>query len=229
MPDKGKKFHEFALKSILFKGRGDWYFCYLKAERIAHVLAVLEQKGAHGHALQDILHDASALPQTVARLAAGELEPAFVLADVFGLLSGVRLASTQGAISTEQAFIIAKEYEGLAERLMQGSHPSPFISAEDFYVPELSTQGPFSLPQAVKDIKDNRMSFSSKGQNEGESDRASRILQYIKEKKSASIKDIAAVVRDCSEKTIQRELTALIDKGLIKRIGERRWSQYLPA
>jgi hypothetical protein len=32
MPDKRSKFHDFALKSILFKGREDWYFCYLKTE-----------------------------------------------------------------------------------------------------------------------------------------------------------------------------------------------------
>jgi hypothetical protein len=34
------EFHEIALKSILFKGRTDIYFCYLKSEKIAHVLAL---------------------------------------------------------------------------------------------------------------------------------------------------------------------------------------------
>ena len=32
----------------------------------------------------------------------------------------------------------------------------------------------------------------------------------------------------CSEKTIQRELNILIERGLIRREGERRWSVYLP-
>jgi DNA-binding transcriptional ArsR family regulator len=228
MPDKSKKFHEFALKSILFKGRADWYFCYLKAERIAHVLAILHTKGAQGRELGDLLHASVVLPQEIAHLAAGEVHAEAVLADIFALLSQVRLAAAQSLMTTEQGGILAKEYEGLAERLMQGSHPSPFASAEDFYVPDLPRE-PVSLPlpsiKPIKDIKD--MSFISKGHTSIESDRSARILAYLKEKKAASIKDIAGVISDLSEKTIQRELNALIRQGLVRRVGERRWSQYL--
>jgi hypothetical protein len=42
-----------------------------------------------------------------------------------------------------------------------------------------------------------------------------------------SIKDIAVNVLGCSEKTIQRELNALVDDNIIKRIGEKRWSKYI--
>ncbi len=42
-----------------------------------------------------------------------------------------------------------------------------------------------------------------------------------------SIKDIAAKVKGCSEKTIQRELNALVADGIIDRIGEKRWSRYM--
>lgn len=56
--------------------------------------------------------------------------------------------------------------------------------------------------------------------------RHDRILQIIKEKGHASIKDISTLITDCSEKTIQRELMALIAKGQIVREGERRWSKY---
>ena len=38
--------------------------------------------------------------------------------------------------------------------------------------------------------------------------------------------DIAQTIRDCSEKTIQRELIALIQGGIVKKTGERRWSKY---
>ncbi len=42
----------------------------------------------------------------------------------------------------------------------------------------------------------------------------------------SSIKDIAKAIKDCSEKTIQRELNALIARGMVVREGEKRWSVY---
>jgi predicted transcriptional regulator len=56
--------------------------------------------------------------------------------------------------------------------------------------------------------------------------RQNLILQLLKKKKEVSIKDIAEVVKNCSEKTIQRELISLIQGGVIKKTGERRWSKY---
>lgn len=44
-----------------------------------------------------------------------------------------------------------------------------------------------------------------------------------------SIKDISARIRGCSEKTIQRELNALLEDKSIERIGEKRWSRYVLA
>lgn len=41
-----------------------------------------------------------------------------------------------------------------------------------------------------------------------------------------SIKDISEKIVGCSEKTIQRELNALVDAKKITRIGEKRWSRY---
>lgn len=52
------------------------------------------------------------------------------------------------------------------------------------------------------------------------------ILGIIKKKKEVTIKDIAQIIRDCSEKTIQRELISFMEAGVLKRVGERRWSKY---
>lgn len=52
------------------------------------------------------------------------------------------------------------------------------------------------------------------------------ILGLLKKKKELTIKDIAEVIKDCSEKTIQRELISFMSAGVIKRTGERRWSKY---
>ncbi len=56
--------------------------------------------------------------------------------------------------------------------------------------------------------------------------RRERIVQVLRDKGSATIKDIVEVVTDCSEKTIQRELISLIKDNIVSREGERRWSKY---
>jgi flagellar motor protein MotB len=57
-------------------------------------------------------------------------------------------------------------------------------------------------------------------------DREEKIIQVIRDKGTVSIKDISSVVFDCSEKTIQRTLQTLIDKGQVTKEGERRWAKY---
>ena len=48
----------------------------------------------------------------------------------------------------------------------------------------------------------------------------------VKRKKEITIHDVAEIIRDCSEKTIQREFISLIKAGLVKKVGQRRWSKY---
>ncbi len=58
------------------------------------------------------------------------------------------------------------------------------------------------------------------------SNRQNIVLSLLKKKKELTIKDISEVIKDCSQKTIQRELISFISLGAVKRIGERRWSRY---
>lgn len=57
-------------------------------------------------------------------------------------------------------------------------------------------------------------------------DRAERIKTVLEAKPQATVKDVAEIITDVSEKTIQRELNSLIEKGQVVREGERRWSKY---
>ena len=56
--------------------------------------------------------------------------------------------------------------------------------------------------------------------------RQNTILEIIKKRKELTIKDISQVIKDCSEKTIQRELILFISAGILRKIGQRRWSKY---
>ena len=65
--------------------------------------------------------------------------------------------------------------------------------------------------QNQKDIKDKRQQT---------------IIALVKRHRTLTIKGFTGVIKDCSEKTIQRELLALVEKGVLKKEGERRWSTY---
>ena len=52
------------------------------------------------------------------------------------------------------------------------------------------------------------------------------IIGLLKKNKELGIKDFATSIKDCSEKTIQRELASLISKGQVLKDGEKRWSRY---
>src|SRR5437016_223063 len=101
MQEVRKKFHELALKSILFKGRSQLYYCYLKAERIAHVLFILQEKSDSTKPLSLIAEEASALPREVVFFVTGELHLSHLVASIFSLLSLLRLAVTQGKLTKE--------------------------------------------------------------------------------------------------------------------------------
>ena len=239
MSDIEKKFHEFALKSILFKGRADWYFCYLKAEKIAHVLSVLAERSEikERERAYKLSVAAAELPQTIAHFAANEVDASVVVADMFSLLSRVRLASTNGLLSKENSAVLINEYEALAERFSTSVHPSPFASVQDFSVQEIDPDElPENSAQKLLGAQPSKTGDSSKGHlkgqtnegSKGHTERMEKILQFVRKNKKSSIKDIAAVIRNCSEKTIQRELAVLIQRGLVQKIGERRWSIYIP-
>jgi hypothetical protein len=245
MPEGDKKFHEFAVKSILFKGHTDLYLSYLKAERIAHVLSLLQLRSATESAdkLQSLVSAASRLPETILHFAAGEIDITVILADILGLLSATRLAATQQFIANENSVILCSEYEKLAEKIAGGTRLSPFIQDTDFVLPSLPTGETIlpltpaseTVPQpgVIKDTKGQIREIKDKpslsqGQKAGISKRASLILEYVRKHKNVSIKDIAKVIRGYSEKTIQRELASLIQQGLVEKRGERRWSIYSP-
>jgi len=56
--------------------------------------------------------------------------------------------------------------------------------------------------------------------------RRETILELLRNKQKLTIKDVIGVISDCSEKTIQRELMTLVNDGVLKKEGERRWSTY---
>ena len=69
-------------------------------------------------------------------------------------------------------------------------------------------------------------SIASSFQNRKQTRREQMVALFVKGV-DVSIKDIAARIKGCSEKTIQRELNSLVLDNIIERIGEKRWSRYV--
>jgi len=74
--------------------------------------------------------------------------------------------------------------------------------------------------------KNKIVSKTTANRGGGKIDRRRDILKSIRSRKESTIKDIIKAVPGCSEKTIQRELIAMVKEGVLKKKGERRWSRY---
>jgi len=132
----------------------------------------------------------------------------------------------------------------LRDRLIANAENAGYILSDNFFkTPDLSTSGfksaerpgeragATSIVGDKKTISDNTAlsGHNIKGHSnvrEKKSQRQDVILGALKDRPNLTIKDFSKVIKGVSEKTIQRELLDLVDRGLVKKEGERRWSRY---
>lgn len=139
--------------------------------------------------------------------------------------SVLRIFSAMGGISTQNLEVITAEIESVQRGMrrylgedafsvldQQTTHVSDRLRASDSRTgTERRAAEPAATPLRSPATAGNR---------------SEQILSVLKVSDGIGIKDFSAVITDCSEKTIQRELLSLIEKGLIRKEGERRWSRY---
>lgn len=93
-----------------------------------------------------------------------------------------------------------------------------------------SNKGHNEVSDDTKNNQNEKMSFKKAAAPEkivkDKNNRQNIILSMLKSGVKLTIKDFAKNIKDCSEKTIQRELLNLVSKGVLKKEGERRWSKY---
>jgi hypothetical protein len=99
------------------------------------------------------------------------------------------------------------------------SYKGHFISHETKPAPAAAERRNEFFP--LKDIREKAHKSS-----DSKDDRRSIIIKLLTKKSGLGIKDFADSIKGCSEKTIQRELLAMVSSGLLKKEGERRWSTY---
>lgn len=146
----------------------------------------------------------------------------------------LRLASAAQIIGTEYLEVFVHEIDAVQRTLrkyIEDTAQNPLYIHES--VPAIKApQSPARRPKESSSSVAQAMILTPSGTpntSTGSSiakSRRERVLDVLRDKGEATIKDITDVIKDCSEKTIQRELINLISDNVIVREGERRWSRY---
>lgn len=226
-------------------------YIYKKAERLAKAIHLVAPAFRNSPALRDRMDhvavglvDAAILPPTSARDALSR--------ELLALSSVLSIGRTGGLLSSMNADLIAREAQMLLQEVAAYEEPRLFLddapslaelakelAAErhaEFTATRSLTGAPApaaSAPRMPRAAAPNQAprAAATKGHDKGQvsdktNDRREAILSILRSKGPSYIKDVSTVIRDVSEKTIQRELQALAEEGTIIRSGERRWTTY---
>ncbi len=205
-------------------------FIYKKAERLAKVI----------HIITPAFLETPALRNRVDLIAVGLIDSAILsptysqnalARELLALSSILSIARTSGMLSIMNVNLIEEEVRTLLQEIT--AYEEPHISLDE--VPSIAELAKASSSRriirsgshdTIVNVKNNKTTRANKGQNDVKDKRIEAILSIIKVKGQVYIKDISTSIRDVSEKTIQRELTALVSKGILTRNGKRRWTSY---
>ncbi len=166
-------------------------------------------------------------------------------------ISILNVAKISNLISEMNHQILVREIDQvvtlLRDRLAQNAENAGYILSESFFkTPDLFSSGFRSEQEAgsrkigefnkghntspqihgVSTVRSNQRHGNSENSQLKKTQRQQVIMELLKGQGGLTIKDFSKVIKDCSEKTIQRELLELVDKGMVKKEGERRWSRY---
>lgn len=136
------------------------------------------------------------------------------------------VAKNAGLVSPENHLILEIELtkcSGLLDYPMNISDLLSFESPRE----KMRELAPGSIKDKSESRPTGRVSLKGFGAvSVKKNNRQSIIINLLKRKKEIMIKDVSPLIGGCSEKTIQRELTAMVKSGLVKRLGDKRWTKY---
>lgn len=158
------------------------------------------------------------------------------LADIRSLISQVRLLAIAGYVSSQNAHSLVEALDELGNLIVisQRSTLAEQVNlSRDDLMPKADMsyrtneyrpiQRDRNRTQSKSVVKDNK---GSESMDTVQNDRAGRILDILRAGGELGIKDVATNLPQYSEKMIQRELADLVEKGLVAKVGEKRWSRY---
>ena len=237
---KNVNFNDFVLEKSIFNNIFEKdirrVFIYKKTERLAKAIHLIAPAFSESVSLRNRIDAIAMNLIDAATLPPGTGYPIFYR-ELLALSSVLSIARTNSFLSHMNTEIIAREIHILLQevadyeepRILLDDVPSLSHIAKSALSPERGSEKKMvSKPESLRHSTPNTREMHKRHiKDTGQiKDRRETILSVIKDKRKASIKDISTLIRGVSEKTIQRELSALIDEGTVLKHGERRWSTY---
>jgi len=247
---------DFSVSNVtIFQDSPDLVFLYKKTEKLVSALYILSSfisdkepiKWQMRDAGVDLLSQSLSLSDSLS--SERNLAYAKYISTALKFLSFLEVSFLGGIISEMNYNILKYEFEALIKTAESGKKGG---DAKGLIFPDHFFEVPQNIPKdnlvAPANISAAPVSNISKGQNtltsglsvkknietvrtsevkqKDKSNRQEIIIALLKKNPELGIKDFISSIKDCGEKTIQRELVSLVSKGLIKKAGEKRWSRY---
>ena len=207
-------------------------FLIRKSERLASAIHVVTQHLSHGEPLRERLRakslDLVEHATDPERLGGG---PEMFTSTCVALGAMLETAQAAGMVSSMNAKLICDEYAALA-RFARDRYGLIRGREQDFKDVTFTVGSLIKDTRPIKDTFISRTVERSSTVDKGQitDPRRASILSLLKTRDSITIRDATLAIPDVSEKTIQRELLAMVDEGVLIKEGERRWSIYrMPA
>jgi DNA-binding transcriptional ArsR family regulator len=215
-------FDKFIFSNVFNKDIRKVYI-YKKAERLASALYLIAPAFRDSVSLKSRAEDIGLMLMAAASLPPRELREA-LSGQLLALSSVLSMARAGGLLSPMNVDLILHEVHALLAEV--ASYEEPQLTLME--APTLATLAKHTSSERIPAAPlvgkaPRRPREAHQGQITSRQD---TILSLIKEKGTVSIKDISLIVRGVSEKTIQRELQALVETGRVSKRGQRRWSTY---
>ena len=209
-------------------------FIYKKAERLAKAIHLVTPAFADSLSLKDRM-DRIAVGLVDAAVAPSGPSRAALARELLALSSVLSVARTAGLLSPMNVGLMAREAHLLLQDIADYEEPRILLDDAPTLAGIARVAAGASIQDATPDamrrapvpaLRSSRPEHKRQKDTKQVKDRREAVLSAIRNKGHASIKDISTLIRNVSEKTIQRELSALIEEGVVLKKGERRWSVY---
>ncbi len=243
--EQGSRISDFVLDKFIFSNIFEKdirrIYIYRKSERLAKALQLITPAFGSAPSLRNRLDgiavgliDAAILPPGSAREALSR--------ELLALSSILSVARTGSLLSDMNADLITREAHLLLQEIATYEEPRLFLE-DTLSLAELSKRIPDTrepvqhdgevqerpqkpAPKTKGHVSDTPKANPQDVPRGGLTERQQGIISILRSKGPSYIKDISTVIREVSEKTIQRELQTLVSSNVVHRTGDRRWTQY---
>jgi DNA-binding HxlR family transcriptional regulator len=210
---------------------------YLLTKNVPYTEPIREAIRSKGH---ELIHEALSLKSS---FGSRDSMVVFSVASIIReLISLSRMLFIGGYISRNNAEILTKALDDLAQFVLAAGGSSvsedTLFSSNDFSPirselranqDELSSsarEGDVRLNILDSKIRAKKVTKKAVARTIAREDRRTLVLDTLRRGGKLGIKDISIQVVGFSEKTVQRELINLVNEGIIRKEGEKRWSKY---